>query len=111
MALKYLLTDQAINISALFYGHLSRLSRWSRVRVSSLTQMRNHAQEILVNPRRACAARVTVLGLSVRLSVCLSLYLYSRTTGNEAVRERYTRLQHNKRSKNNVANFAITAAF
>ena len=31
-----------------------------------------------VNPRRACAARVTVLGLS--LSVCH----YSRTAGNEA---------------------------
>ena len=27
----------------------------------------------VVNPRRACAARVTVLGLSVCLSVCLSV--------------------------------------
>ena len=27
---------------------------------------------IIINPRRACAARVTVLGLSVCLSVCLS---------------------------------------
>ena len=26
----------------------------------------------VINPRRACAARVTVLGLSVCLSVCLS---------------------------------------
>ena len=26
----------------------------------------------MINPRRACAARVTVLGLSVCLSVCLS---------------------------------------
>ena len=29
--------------------------------------------ELLVNPRRACAARVTVLGLSFCLSVCLSV--------------------------------------
>ena len=32
-----------------------------------------------VNPRRACAARVTVLGLCVCLSVCLSIdIIYSR---------------------------------
>ena len=43
--------------------------------------------------------------------VCLSVYLYSRTTGNKAARERYTRLQCNKRSKNNVVNLAKTAAF
>ena len=36
------------------------------------------------------------------MSVCLSVYLYSRTTGNEAVREQYTRHQCNKCSKNNV---------
>ena len=34
----------------------------------------------LVNPRRACAARVTV----VVLCVCLFVYDYSRTTGYEA---------------------------
>ena len=28
---------------------------------------------LIINPRRACAARVTVLGLSVCLSVCLSV--------------------------------------
>ena len=67
----------------------------------------------IVNPWCACAARVAVLGLSVCvcLSVCLSVYLYSRTTGNEAARERYTHLQRNKRSKNNVADLAKTAAF
>ena len=48
--------------------------------------------------------------LSVCLSVCL-FYLNSGTTGNKAARERYTRLQRNNRSKNNVADLAKTAAF
>ena len=45
---------------------------------------------IIINPRRACAARVTVVGLSVCLFVCLSVCLfdYSRTTGYEAAYER-----------------------
>ena len=45
--------------------------------------------------------------LCVCVSVCLSVYLYSRTTGNEAARERYARFQHNTRSKNNVADLAV----
>ena len=45
------------------------------------------------------------------MSVCLSVYLYSRTTCNEAARERFARLQRNKRSKYNVADWAKTAAF
>ena len=60
---------------------------------------------LFINLRRACAARVTVLGLSV----CLSDL--SGTTGNKAVRERYTRLQRNNRSKNNVADLAKTSKF
>ena len=43
----------------------------------------------LINPRRACAARVTVVVLCTCLSVCLSVYDYSRTTGYEAAYERY----------------------
>ena len=44
----------------------------------------------IINPRCACAARVTVVVLycvSVCLSVCvcLSVYDYSRTTGYEAI--------------------------
>ena len=39
----------------------------------------------VINPRRACAARVTVLGLSVCVCVCVcvcvSVYLNSRSTG------------------------------
>ena len=55
----------------------------------------------LVNPRRACAARVTVVVLCVCVSVCV--YDYSRTTGYEAAYERYQQLQCYKRKKNNVA--------
>ena len=43
-------------------------------------------------------------------SVCLT-DLNSGNTGNKAARERYTRLQPNNRSKNNVADLAKTAAF
>ena len=59
--------------------------------------------EVVINPRRACAARVTVLGLSVSQSVCVSVYDYSRTAGNEAASERYQQLQRNKRSKIKLA--------
>ena len=48
----------------------------------------------LINPRRACAARVTVLGLSVRPSVRPSVqYPYSGTTRNKAAKRRYQRVQ------------------
>ena len=47
---------------------------------------------------------------SVRLCVCLS-DLNSGTTGNKVVHERYTHLQRNKHSKNNVADLAKTAEF
>ena len=54
---------------------------------------------IIINPRRACAARVTV----VVLCVCLSVSIYSRTTGYEAAYERYQQLQCYKGRKSNVA--------
>ena len=61
----------------------------------------------IVNPRRACAARVTVVGLCVCLFVCLSVCVsvddYSRTTGYDAAYERYQQLQCYKGMKNNVA--------
>ena len=51
----------------------------------------------IINPRRACAARVTVLGLSFCLSVCPSVRLsgttYSGTTRNKAAKKRYQRVQ------------------
>ena len=40
---------------------------------------------------------------SVCLSVCLSVYDYSRTTGYEAAHERYQQLQCHKGLKSNVA--------
>ena len=58
---------------------------------------------LIINPRRACAARVTVVGLCVCLSVCLSVDDYSRTTGYEAAYERYQQLQCYKGMKINVA--------
>ena len=59
--------------------------------------------DAVINPRRACAARVTVVGLCVCLFVCLSVDDYSRTTGYEAAYERYQQLQCYKGMKNNVA--------
>ena len=59
----------------------------------------------VINPRRACAARVTVLAQSVFLSVSV----YSRTTGYQAAYEQYQRLHRNIGSKNNVADFAETS--
>ena len=58
----------------------------------------------IINPRRACAARVTVLvSVSVCLSVCLSVYDYSRTAGYEATYERYQQLLCCKGMKNDAA--------
>ena len=47
----------------------------------------------VINPRRACAARVTVLGLSFRLSVCLSVTTFSPATRNKTAKKRYQRVQ------------------
>ena len=60
-----------------------------------------YASLIIINPRRACAARVTVVVLC--LSVCLFVSDYSRTTGYEAAYERYQQIQCYKGRKNNVA--------
>ena len=60
-----------------------------------------------INPRRACAARVRVVvlcvRLSVRLSVCLFVHDYSATTGYEAAYERYQNLQCYKGTKIKLA--------
>ena len=58
---------------------------------------------LVINPRRACAARVTVVVLCVCVSVCVCVYDYSRTTGYEAAYERYQQIQCYKGRKNNVA--------
>ena len=72
---------------------------------------RKSSSSDVINPRRACAARVTVVGLCVCLSVCLFVCLfvclsvddYSRTTRYEAAYERYQQLQCYKGMKINVA--------
>ena len=43
----------------------------------------------VINPWRACAARVTVLGLCV----CLSVTTFSDATCNETAKKRYQRVQ------------------
>ena len=53
----------------------------------------------VINPRCACAARVTV----VVLCVCLFVHDYSRTTGYEAAYERYQHLQCHKGTKIKIA--------
>ena len=46
----------------------------------------------MINPRRACAARVTVVVLCVCVSVCVSVCVcvstYSRATGTKSAHER-----------------------
>ena len=44
---------------------------------------------IIINPRRACAARVTVVVLSFCLSVCLSVTTFSAATRNKTANKRY----------------------
>ena len=62
-----------------------------------------YCQQDIINPRRACAARVTVVVLCVCVCVSVCVYDYSRTTGYEAAYERYQQLQCYKGKKNNVA--------
>ena len=65
----------------------------------------------IVNPRRACAARVTVVVLCVCLCVCLSvcpsvcLRLFSHHRLRGLAYERYQQLQCYKGKKNNVPIF------
>ena len=46
-----------------------------------------------INPRRACAARVTVVVLSFYLSVCLSVTTFSAATSNKTANKRYEWVQ------------------
>ena len=47
----------------------------------------------IFNPRHACAARVTVLGLCVCLSVCVCCS-FSATVRNKVAKKRYQQFQH-----------------
>ena len=57
-------------------------------------------QDELINPRRACAARVTVLGLCVCVSVCLSVCLLPR----------FLPLRATRRPKSDTNEFSATLA-
>ena len=56
---------------------------------------------MFINPRRACAARVTV----VVLCVCLSLRASSSTTGYEVANEWHKRVVNDEQMDINVAIF------
>ena len=60
---------------------------------------------VVINPRCTCAARVTVLGLFVCLSVCPSVRASSRTTGYEEANEGRRRLLSKENIDINVAIF------
>ena len=65
----------------------------------------------LINPRHACAARVTVVVLSFCLSVCLSVTTFSAATRNKTVNERYKRVQCHTGFIFKIAFFCKNAAF
>ena len=67
----------------------------------------------LINPRRACAARVTVLGLSVCVCVCLSACLSTFTLKLQATKRHVngTLVFSATRARKYVADLAKTAAF
>ena len=71
---------------------------WSAVagykpRGRGLVNRNSTTKGVIINPRRACAARVTV----VVLSVCLSVRASSRTTGYEAANEWHQRVVNNEK--------------
>ena len=62
----------------------------------------------MFNPRRACAARVTVVVLCVRLFVrpSLSVTTFSATVRNKAANKRYQRVRRNTGLISKIQNFA-----
>ena len=93
------------NLKNKYFCHINYLIL-TRQKFGLTIRIANCYVDMVINPRSACAARVTVVVLSVCLSVCLFVCLctfYSRTTGYETAYERYQQLQCYKRKKNNVA--------
>ena len=62
---------------------------------------------LFINPRRACAARVTVLGLCV----CVSVTTFSAATRNETAKKRYQRVQYHTGFIFKNGDFGKNAAF
>ena len=71
------------------------------VRFSPASSLYRVCTDSLINPRRACAARVTV----VVLSVCPSVRASSSTTGYEAANEWHQRVVNDEKIDINVAIF------
>ena len=71
--------------------------RYSAGRKPQFTRFSSHVSTttIIINPRHACAARVTVLGLCV--CVCVSVTTFSATTHNRTSNMRYQRPQRDMR--------------
>ena len=86
---------------------MTYFSLWRIIGVQPENMQYKQSTLHIINPRRACAARVTVVVLcfcvSVCVCVCVCVYYYSRTTGYEAAYERYQQIQCYKGRKNNVA--------
>ena len=75
-------------IMCLYMHHMYRHTR--------ITKYIMHVNAGIINPRRACAARVTIVVLRVCLSVCLQLFSHYRLQGG------YEQLQCYKGMKTNV---------
>ena len=79
---------------------------WSHRIVNACTEIYRATLLLnIINSRRACAARVTVVVLSVCLSVRLSVRASSSTTGYEAGNEWHQRVVNNEEMDKNVAIF------
>ena len=71
----------------------STLAVLSNYRLTTLELRSCYSPSTVINPRRACAARVTVLGLSFHPSICLSVTTFSPATRNKMAKKPYQRVQ------------------
>ena len=91
---------------------LAAHARRGLIIVSLLRVDRGAVSNPLFNPRRACAARVTVVVcVSVCLFVCLSATIFALQTSYEAAYEPYQQLQCYKGQENERGDFTETIAF
>ena len=80
---------------------------FSRLEVQQEAQGRCRRQGFNCNPNLQQPNRLYL----ICLSVCVSVYDYSRTTGNEVASEQYQQLQCSKCSKKYTSDFSRTKAF
>ena len=107
VASQRLTLSKTVSDQELYNGQYRACVHMYHMRIRIANALRRGLVSTFINPRRACAARVTVVILCVCLAVCLSVCFfvsdYSRTTGYEAAYERYQQIQCHKGRKNNVA--------